>query len=103
MAEKMNFEEPSSVSELEDPDGAIERISRDAGRPEGKSLENDIRQRALGNRGAASVLGQLAGMGEEVYNKIAPELGFGSEIWVKYNDECGQSMDKLKEKYSPKE
>ena len=60
----------------------------------------DIMNRCEGNPGALRVLADiLKEKGPEVYVKVAPNLGKGSEIWLKYKDECGEDLDALIEKY----
>lgn len=60
----------------------------------------DILDRCEGNPGVMNVLADiLQKKGPEVYHKVAPNLGKGSEIWLKYKDECGQNLDVMIEKY----
>ena len=79
-------------------DDHINEISKNAG-AESMDVQKDILERAKGNPGAARILGQLASKGEEIYSKVAPNLGNGSEIWLKYKDECGEDLDAMIEKY----
>ena len=70
--------------------------------PEQKQSDHmqDIMDRCEGNPGALRVLADiLKEKGPEVYGKVAHNLGKGSEIWLKYKDECGEDLDALIEKY----
>ena len=72
------------------------------GSPEQKTPDcmQDILDRCEGNPGAMRVLADiLKEKGPDVYGKVAPNLGKGSEIWLKYKDECGQDSDAMIEKY----
>ena len=62
-------------------------------------IQNDIIERAKGNPESVDVLDQLASRGAEIYNTIAPKLGVGTEIWLKYRDECGKNLDVMIKKY----
>jgi len=85
--------------ELKSMDGEdIDAISKNAG-AESEDVQKDIREKAKGNPGSSSVLGQLATKGAEIYNTVAPNLGTGSEIWKKYSDECDKNLDTLIKKY----
>lgn len=64
-----------------------------------EDVQKDIRERAKGNPGAAEVLEQLASRGAETYSRVAPNLGTGYEIWIKYKDECGKNLDKMIKRY----
>ena len=67
---------------------------------EQKDYMQDIMDRCEGNPGALRVLDDiLKEKGPEMYDKVAPNLGQGSEIWLKYKDECGEDLDALIEKY----
>lgn len=67
----------------------------------GEILHDMLEERAQGNPGAMVVLIRLATLfGQDVYKKVAPKLGRGSEIWIKFKDECGENMNLLVEKYS---
>jgi len=73
-------------------------IPKDTGAKD-EDIKKDFLERTQDNLGAANVLGQLAARGTEIYNTVAPNLGFGSEIWEKFNNECGKDLDTLIEKY----
>ena len=79
-------------------DNIINKISEDAG-IESVDILSDIKERSKGNIGASRVLSDLAFKGAEIYNKVAPNLGSGSEIWLKYSDDCNSNLDALIEKY----
>jgi len=66
-----------------------------------EDVQKDVRERAKGNPGSARVLAELSLRGPEIYNVVAPMLGSGADIWLKYKDECRENMDDLIEKYSP--
>lgn len=67
---------------------------------EKKDYMQDIIDRCEGNPGGMRVLADLLReKGPEAYEKIAPNLGKGPEIWLKYKDECGEDLDALIEKY----
>ena len=83
-------------------DQDINKIAGDAG-AESLDIQKDIRDRAKGNPGVANVLGQLASRGEEIYNKVAPKLGTGGEVWEKYKDECREDLDTLIKNYTGSE
>jgi hypothetical protein len=58
---------------------------------------------ANGNSGAKAVLSQLLEeCGQEVFDTVAPQLGTGFQIWVKFKDECNEDVKLLVEKYMPK-
>lgn len=87
--------EPTKPIETESPD-------------EFTDTKKDIISRSKGsdggiNPGALRVLHDLAQKGPEIYQAVAPQLGTGSEIWLKYKDECGEDLDTLIEKYGKKE
>ena len=79
-----------------------DEIAKDQG-VESEDIQKDIRERAQGNPGATNVLNQLASRGAEVYNAVAPNLGPGYEIWLKYRDECKEDLDAMIEKYGGKQ
>lgn len=61
-------------------------------------FESKITELAKGNYGAAEVLTALARHGSEVFEKIAPKLGQGFEIYHAYVA-CNSDVDALIEKY----
>ena len=66
---------------------------------EGDYLE-DIMLRSEGNHGAKKVLNDIYKKeGSDIYDMVAPNLGKGSEIWLKYKDECREDLEALIEKY----
>ena len=59
-----------------------------------------ITKQADGNPGAANVLKQLLEEGSQVFDRVAPNLGTGNQVWEKYKDECRQSLPELINRYS---
>lgn len=59
----------------------------------------DAITRADGNPSALNVLTSLKLRGDDVYNRVAPHLGTGEDIAIKYQIECEFDLDKLIKKY----
>jgi hypothetical protein len=65
-----------------------------------ENCKQDITDRCEGNRGVLKILSTLLrDKGPDVYEKVAPNLGRGGDVWLKYKDECGEDLDTLIEKY----
>jgi len=63
-------------------------------------IKEDIVSRSKNVPGASKVLKTIyENLGEEVYKILAPKLGEGADIWIKYKDECGGDLGDLVLKY----
>lgn len=60
---------------------------------------DQISLQSQGNPGAIRVLAGLLQRGIKIFDAVSKNLGKGSEIWVKYKDECGEDLDRLIEVY----
>lgn len=63
-------------------------------------LEQDIVNRGEGNPGAVTVLARiLREHGPLMYTRVAPNLGRGPDIWIKFKNECDKDLDELVKRY----
>ncbi|MFH1626640.1 MAG: hypothetical protein ABH971_00840 [bacterium] len=81
----------------------MENLIKNGGGNEIIDIKEDIFKRSKGVPGALKVLTNLAKLAiidENIYKKVAPNLGEGSEIWRKFSVECDENLDDLIKKYS---
>lgn len=67
--------------------------------PFDEETTQDIIERCKGNPAALRALADLAQRGKEIYDKVAPNLGEGVEVAIKFQLECNFNLDQLIEKY----
>lgn len=75
-------------------------VSDDTNTTNAEAYRSKILLLAEGNPGAIRVLCELLAEGSHVFDRVAPNLGTGSEIWEKYKDNCGEEISNLIARYS---
>ena len=85
---------------FKDPTVRPRRTERDI-QKDFDDYKDRIFEQGDGNPGGQRVLMELLReKGPQIFDQVAPNLGKGGEIWNKYNDECGEDLDLLVERYS---